>query len=328
MKIYITLDYELFFGSNSGSAQHCIIRPTDDLLKILDPMGVKITFFVDVGYLMRMESQMNEFPKLRSDYDAVSSQIRKLADEGHGIDLHIHPHWEDSFFDGNSWKFDHSRYKLSDFSDEEVMEIVTRYKDTLERISGYTPKAYRAGGWSAQPFLPIKKALAANGVFIDSTVYSKGYYQSQYQVFDFREVSQFKTQYRFSDDLTIEDPEGEFLEIPISSQRVSPLFFWRFAMVKLSKAARHRAYGNGSAVKMSDDQIFRLLTRPSHSVVSIDGYKSSIIQKAFQKYQKETENKGNFVLIGHPKAFTPYSLKQLAKFVKDTHKDHQYVIFS
>lgn len=328
MKIYITLDYELFFGKESGSAECCILQPTEDILKILDPLGVKMTCFVDVGYLIRLEDQQDEFPSLRSDYEKVTEQIRRLATNGHGMELHIHPHWEDSYYDGERWIFDHSRYKLSDFSEEEVMEIVTRYKNTLERISGYTPQAYRAGGWSAQPFLPIKKALEKNEVYIDSTVYSNGYYQSEFQSFDFREVPQFKTQYPFSEDLTLEDPSGKFTEIPISSQQVSPLFFWRFALTKLRKQPKHRPYGNGSSVKMSDDQIFRLLTRPSHSVVSVDGYKASIIQKAFRKYVKKTENKGNFVLIGHPKAFTPYSLKRLAQFVKDTHKDHQYVIFN
>ena len=327
MKIYITLDYELFFGKESGSAEHCIIQPTEDLLKILDPLGVKMTCFVDVGYLMRMEAQKHEHPSLQADYEKVTAQIKRLADEGHGMELHIHPHWEDSHFDGEKWIFDHSRYKLSDFSQEEVMEIVTRYKNILERISGQSPRAYRAGGWSAQPFLPIKDALEKNEVFIDSTVYSNGYYQSDYQTFDFRNVPQFKTEYSFSNDLTVEDTAGNFLEIPISSQRVSPFFFWRFAMTKLRKQAKHRPYGNGSSVKMSDDQIFRLLTRPSNSVVSIDGYKASIIQQAFKTYMRETRNEGNFVLIGHPKAFTPYSLKKVEQFVKNTHEDHSYVTF-
>ena len=44
MDIYLTLDYELFFGEQSGTPEHCIIKPTQDLLSILDPLDIKATF--------------------------------------------------------------------------------------------------------------------------------------------------------------------------------------------------------------------------------------------------------------------------------------------
>jgi hypothetical protein len=41
----------------------------------------------------------------------------------------------------------------------------------------------------------------------------------------------------------------------------------------------------------------------------------------------EPDNNGNFVIIGHPKAFTLYSLKKLEEFLEHTHKIHQYKVF-
>lgn len=327
MKIYITLDYELFFGSKSGSVEKCIIEPTNDLLKIVDPYNVKFTCFVDAGYLIQLEKQKDIYPQLQNDYSKITKQIRDLADNGHGIELHVHPHWEDSYYDGANWVFSKSRYKLSDFKEEEIEDIITRYNDILKRVSGKTPVAYRAGGWSAQPFGPIKKALKNNNIYIDSTVYANGYYNSVNQVFDFRGVSQFNTQYHFSEDITKEDISGNFKEIPISSIKVNPFFFWKFAMIKLLKLAEHNSYGDGFAMGMDKMEALKRLTLPSFSVVSIDGYKASLLRDSLDEYIAGTSDAGNFVMIGHPKAFTAYSLKRVKQFISSTHKEHQYIIY-
>lgn len=327
MEIYITLDYELFFGTNSGSAENCILKPTEALLEILDPYGIKFSCFADAGYLLALEKQMGDYRELQEDYNKVTRQLKLLAANGHGIELHIHPHWEDSRFDGNKWVFDTSRYKLPDFEEGAVMDIVTRYNSLLKRVAGRAPKAYRAGGWSAQPFAPIGKALAANGVFIDSTSYPGGHYESQRQVFDFRDVPMYKSGFRFASDLTREDPSGQFVEIPISAHRVPPAFYWRLAATKIGKGGQHRPFGDGSAIPMSGEGKLKLLTSYSNSVVSIDGFKASFLAEAFRDYVKHTDGKGNFVIIGHPKAFTKYSLKKLASFVEKTHRQHQYKTF-
>ena len=327
MNIYITLDYELFFGDTSGSVENCIIKPTEALLKIVEPYKVKLVCFVDVGYLVKLEEHKEKFPKLQDDYDKVTKQIKYLSKNGHGIELHIHPHWEDSFYNGKEWKFDTSRYKLADFSADEIMRIVTEYTQTLTRISGKAPKAYRAGGWSAQPFKEIGKALLANAISIDSTVYPGGYYESSAQYYDFRKVKQYNTGYRFSEDLTLEKPKGPFEEIPISSYEVSPLFFWKFAYHKLRKQEKHRAFGDGQAIAKTKNDTIKLLLKTSNSVVSIDGYKTTYLQKAYNEYNKNTNGQGNFVIIGHPKAITLYSLKKLDEFIMKSFKSNKYKTF-
>ncbi|MCL6266674.1 polysaccharide deacetylase family protein [Flagellimonas myxillae] len=324
MNIYITLDYELFFGSKSGTVEKCILEPTEELLKLTNPYGIKFTCFVDSGYLLALEKFKSDFRSLKSDYEKITQQIRYLADNGHGVELHIHPHWEDSYYDGAKWVFHTERYRLSNFSEEEIIDIISRYTKVLERISGKSPQAYRAGGWSAQPFGPIGKGLKKNGVLIDSTVYPGGKYLSNNQSFDFSRVDQYKTKYKFSNDLVKEDENGEFTEIPISSYKVPPWFFWKFVLIKFSKQSKHKAYGDGSAIKMAKSNVLKLLFSFSHSVVSIDGYKASLLNKAFRRYRTKTANNGNMVLIGHPKAFTRFSLKKLSNFMESTYRDHNY----
>lgn len=327
MNIYITLDYELFFGSNSGTVEKCIIEPIEELLKITKNHGIKFTCFVDSGYLIALEKYMSSHSLLKSDYIKVTNQIKLLANQGHGIELHIHPHWEDSHYDGDKWIFDTTRYRLSHFEETEINNIITRYTKILKKISGKSPIAYRAGGWSAQPFSAIKAGLKKNHIWLDSTVYPGGKYFSKKQSFDFSTVPQYKTMYKFTDDLTVEEKDGEFTEFPISSQKVSPFFFWRFIIVKFLKRDKHLAFGDGSAIKMEKKNIFKLLLSFSHSVVSIDGYKASLLNNALINYELAAGDQGNFVLIGHPKAFTKYSLKKLKKFIANTHKRHHYKTF-
>jgi peptidoglycan/xylan/chitin deacetylase (PgdA/CDA1 family) len=326
MKIFITLDYELYFGSDTGNPEHCMVRPTEELLKLTDPLGIKFTCFVDSGYLLALEHQKGEYPVLQKDYEMIAKQLRQLSKAGHGIELHIHPHWEDSFFGSRGWEINTHRYKLSAFSESEVLRIVQKHTALLEKITGKPPKAYRAGGWSAQPFQPIGRALENCGVFIDSSVFPGGYYKSDHQEFDFRSVPAYTTEYQFSSGLTIPDSQGKFREIPISSQKVSPFFYWKMAWAKVFGDLDHRSFGNGQPIRLSRGY-FDKLTRTSVDVVSMDGYKSNLLKKAFKNHVKHTSNQGNFVIIGHPKAFTRDSLKRFKRFLEETCREHQYCTF-
>ncbi|MCB0457960.1 MAG: hypothetical protein R2776_08985 [Flavobacteriaceae bacterium] len=324
MNILITLDYELFYDKKP-SLEEQIINPTKELLKIADPLNIKLVLFVDVGYLKCLEKFKGEYPELENDYHLITSQLRELCEKGHEAQLHIHPHWEDTYFNGKEWVFDLTRYRLSHFTDDEILRIVTEYREILHRISGQEITAYRAGGWSAQPWEPIGKALKENNVSIDSTVYPKGVMKSKEQWFDFANVNSDKTSWRFSNDLTKEDKDGYFREVAISAYRVSPLFFWDFAFKRLTKAKGHNALSDASA-RPSNKQIFKLLTRPSNSVVSIDGLKASYLEKAYNWYKKRMLN--DFVIIGHPKAFTPYSLEKFKQFIEKENRHKDVVLFS
>src|SRR5690625_1900952 len=185
MNIFVTLDYELFFGK-SGSVEHCLIKPTDRLLKIADAFNIKLIFFVDVGYLVKLKELKKKSPQLRNDYEKVKEHIQRFVKNGHSAELHIHSHWEDSYFENNEWVFNTARYKLNDFTKPEARAIVSRYTQVLEEVTGKKPIAYRAGGWSVQPFEHIKDALAEQNIFIDSSVFPQGHHNSENQNFDFR----------------------------------------------------------------------------------------------------------------------------------------------
>jgi hypothetical protein len=123
-----------------------------------------------------------------------------------------------------------------------------------------------------------------------------------------------------------EDKNGSFLEVAISSFKVLPFFFWRFVAVRLLKISEHVSYSKSSAVGPSKLHILRLLLWPSYSVVAIDGFKARYLENAYQFYKKK--NLEDFVIIGHPKAFTPFSMKKFKQFIEKENRAKQVVVFS
>lgn len=324
MKILLTLDYELFFGSNTGTLQKSIIEPTNKLLKVLNQYNVKATFFVDSGYVLKLKEYRKEFKILENDYKKIISQIRYLHQNGHEIALHIHPHWEDSFFDGNKWVLNVKRYKLHDFNKDNIKRIVFEYKNVLEEIIDDKIITFRAGGWCIQPFDKIKDALKESGIKIDSTLYKNGLSESETHYFDFRNMPD-KDFYKFENDPLVEKQNGSFTEIPISSIEISPFFFWKFAFFKIFGKEKFKSFGNGKAIERSKLNKLKLMLTFSNSVVSIDGYKSTLLEKAYKNYKKTRLN--NFVIIAHPKALSEFSLVKLESFIKKYQKEIEFVTY-
>ena len=313
MKTLLTFDYEVYFGRRTGSVEKCLLEPTDALARVAAKHGAPLSFFVDTGYLLALRREMRSRTALRLAHDAICRQLNDLARKGHELQLHVHPHWEDARWENGEWKLDLARYALHCFEPAQAGEIVKRYLDALRDLGGPSAgRAYRAGGWVIQPFEKLRPALAAAGVKIDSTVYPGGHRAGSVQPYDFR-AAPARSRWRFEHDPLVEDPKGTFLEVPIASRTLEPSFFWRLALAKKAGGRRHRAFGDGKAIPMDGGDLASRLTRPSTSVVSVDGYKSTFLQEAADDYRRRGLE--DFVVIGHPKALTPYSLERNDHFL-------------
>ncbi len=314
-QLILSFDYELFFGREVGTIENCLIRPVDALLDATSGHNVKLVLFVDAGFLVRLKDAADEFPSLMDDYRRVSGHLEKLHSLGHDIQLHIHPHWEDSYYSGSGWVVDTSRYKLHDFSPQEISNIVSRYKQSLTDIVGDNVFAFRAGGWCIQPFDEISSALHEHEIWLDSTVYFQGVSKDEQRWFDFSQASN-QSIWSFDTDPAIQKEGGRFVEIPISSCRVSPFFYWKMAILKKIGGGQHRSFGDGVAMSYGGGYYLEKLTQYTSSVASIDGVKASFLSKAYQ--QNKRAGGDIFNIIGHPKALSPYSIAQFCKFLDST----------
>lgn len=324
MKIYFTLDYEIYFGKNHGTVEKCMLYPASELMRIAATHDVRFVFFVDCGFIIKLDEFRKKFPVLEKDYHAVTQQVKQLSDAGHDMQLHIHPHWEDSYYDGSRWIIDVKRYKLSDFDAAAISDIVKRYKDVLSRLTGKPVFAYRAGGWCIQPFDKLRDALKASGIRLDSSVFRNGFFETEQYAYDFRNAPD-KDIYRFEKDVNTEDKNGFFTELPISPVRNSPLFFWKLFLLGRWNPHLHKPLGDGRAMPAPGYRK-KLLTRFTDNPVSVDGYNAQLLQKALCRFRKKKLQ--HMVVIGHPKALSRYSLAQIEAFVIKNKAQHAITTFA
>lgn len=306
----------MFFGHKSGSVNRCMIEPTNRLLEISKRYNSKFTFFVDTGMLV----SGGETEAFSSDLSLLREQIKGWDYDGHETGLHIHPHWEDTKWN-DGWKFDLSRYKLSDFNPEEVSLIFDEYYKVLQSYVNQEIISYRAGGWCIQPFKAIQESMKRNGLNIESSVFPGGKNTNQPYYYDFTKVPA-KDHWRFLDDVCVENDQGVFTQFPISSQVYHPLFFWRLFILGRLKPSKHKPIGNGFPAKGGGSKKDFLLKK-NLLCVSADGYFVTQIEKSINKAVKRGDK--NLVVIGHPKACTPFSLNYLDQLLNKISQKHEIV---
>jgi hypothetical protein len=323
LNIYLTYDYELFFGKETGTAEQCILAPTNKLIEVAKRTGVQLTFFIDVGYIKQLRAH-SQFNSVYQDYQRVVKQIKTLVAQGHDCQLHIHPHWEDSYHDGKEWIMNTKRYKLTDFSEADILKIVLEYQKILSDITHQPVNKYRAGGWCLQPFSKVKTAFDAAGLYIDSTVFLDGKNTIAPYYYNFTKCPK-KDSWRFSDELCTENLNGQFIEYPISAYKYSALFFWRLFLLGRLKPKSHKPIGNGFPLP-SVGMRKEMLTKGKCLSASCDGYfvtkLNAICNRNAQRGWEHT------VVIGHPKALTRYSIAKLESFIKQQqNKGHVFTVF-
>ena len=324
MKIFLTYDYELFFGETTGSVSKCLLEPTRKLLNLSKKEGIKMVFFVDVGYLIKMEEFAFKYPELTDELVAVKAQIRDMIDEGHDVQLHVHPHWEKSIYNGEKWVINvNGAYKLADFPIDEIERILSSYKYYLDNLIGRKTIAFRAGGWCVQPFHLLKNSFKKLGLKIDSSVFPGGKFFSPEYNFDFTDAP-MKSEYSFEDDVCLENDSGSFLEYPIASWQYSPFFYWRLYIMGRLNPTKHKMWGDGSFLAQPGRKK-AVLTNFTWNHVSTDGYYASQLVKIEMKFSKE--GRENLVIIGHPKSMTTYSFEKLSEFVHSFKNKHQFITF-
>lgn len=316
MKVQLTLDYELFLGDNTGSITKCLIEPLDALNKVLSKKDVKLTLFVDCAYLLKMKQLAEKYEIINKDCNSVCNHLEKLSKDGHELQFHFHPQWLYSDYSNNTWGMDLDHYKLSDM-EEGVLQV--SFSEALAILRGIAINdvcAFRAGGYSIQTYKHVKDLFLANGIIIDSSVMPGGVILEEKHFYDFRKAPK-KGLWKFSDNVIKEDVNGDFVELPITTN--IPLTNFHYLLKKRSLSQRHagnKIWGDGrsidlvgSTTKRLKDQFSKFL-RPCIFVASIDNVMSENLQDMYDNNKSEY-----FTVIGHPKNFTKKSIQNVESFI-------------
>lgn len=332
MRGFITLDYELSMGRITGTPEMCLVEPMEHLTAMTDKYGIKMNVFVDAAYLLQMHKLKDQYPQLQKDFNTVSSHIRKLDAEGHAIQLHLHPQWLYSAFNGKEWNLDVDHYKLSDMPLGEQKQLIVEGTSLLNSLITRKVTAFRAGGYSVENFSDLYSTFLSAGVTIDTSVLRGEYASGKYQTYDYLRVPD-KTTWKFNKNHKQEDILGRMTEYPISTivlPAVRYLLNKKASHKELSNITSSRQkWGNGVGIGYPGNK-YQVLMKKVRMFFGNKSICATLEGAAYlEKVYKHTSlyYKGDdFVIIGHPKAISPYSIDVFEMFIK-RHPEIEFKLF-
>lgn len=333
MKILLTLDYELFNGKCGGSVTKCLIEPMKKLLPILDTYNAKITLFVDACFLLRLNELKTSTPSLEMDWNMIVSQLKQLSDQGHDVQLHLHPQWLDAAFKDGLWYSNIDTYKLSDIDPQRAKSLFEKGCLLIEQITGKRPIAFRAGDYCAQTYTELSNTMKENGLFVDSSVFRHKKTINQREWFDYSNIPEF-FMYRFKFHIDARDDSGDLIEISIPTFKHGKISILKKKKLIKRCGYSNKPWGDGSSSTggMMEKGIKKILAKlklylkPSRFAMSLDGISCAFL---LSDYSRAVRNNADYVMImGHPKTFSPFSLKCYADFLKHVNGESESVTVS
>jgi hypothetical protein len=327
----LTIDYELFLGSRTGTVEKCMVEPTYRLAKILDINNSKMTVFWDILHYYRLIELENNYLNLKNDRKLIDTQISFLISNGHDIQLHVHPHWLDAEYEDGKWKCKYDRFSIHALSEEEnadkidtVLGCVTKAKQLMEsEIRKYLPDyevtTFRAGGYLIEPFIKLMKAFEYNNIYYDSSVLPGMLNNNSANAYDFRNypIDNF---YNFANSPSESSKDGRFAELPVTTLSIPVFKNLIFTLTRLLKYANLESgrIGTGSGDSNNNSKISKitkiisLLTQPKLMTLTTDGN----FTERFNYMYKKVKN--NSTMILHSKLLNSHTLNILReKLIND-----------
>lgn len=319
--ILLTFDFELFLGSSSGSVDNCLIKPTLELMKVVEKYQLSPVFFVDTLYLHRLKEITTTNIPAAKDYEKIKQLLQRIISYGGYIFHHIHPHWLDAIYlpDINQWDVSNKqRFALSNLNYQEIEEVFSISNAVVSEIYSETKMpeflGFRAGGLYAQPFKCYMKQMEKYNIRYDFSVLKNakstgmsGLYEFDYSVFPDEDI------YTFSEDLLIKQEQGKFIEVSMDQLRLRGIYKilnGTYYRININKESWKRL-GDGTpstnqvktAVKSS-----KLSSTETFSIELLNNYKARLYERYFK-------HKQFMHLISHPKLFSQHNIEAFDYFI-------------
>lgn len=328
--LLLTFDYELYLGDRSGTPQDCLIAPTRHLLRIAARHPLKMIFFVDTLYLLRLRKQAATDAKCGEDLELVSGQLKELVEAGHYLFPHLHAHWLDAEYRPgvNEWLLNDARYYRLHAVDQDLRrQLFGESMTLLEKIvrsagASYPIDAYRAGGWSIQPFDLFAPLFREFGIRHEFSVAARRWSFTRAHWFDFTAIEQASGPYPFSGDVVKPDPEGDFIEFPISFVETGK---WSRRLDMLLRRTVYkkflRPYGKGGILHAESlphdparhQDLFYL------QLASVENFRAPFMPE----YKRFIEKNDYLHFISHPKLLSHENLFWLDRILDDLYDRHE-----
>jgi hypothetical protein len=308
------------------------VAPTDRLIRLFAEYGAKLTIMADVAEILKFKEYSEKSGRDDYHYESICAQLRRAIKSGHDVQLHIHSAYFNARHDGVRWLQDWSEYDFARLPYERMSWMVKTCKDFLETLltpadPSYRCHVFRAANWSVSPSKNVVRALVANGIEIDTSVFKYGRRDSRVR-FDYSHAHSHATPWRVKeDDICVSDVNGSLWESPIYSERrwigafVTPSRIYRAYLSWRHNVARERdgdVESQEGTCPQSRWPITSLLRRHAWKAdfnqCSARQLIRALRRVRGQRFDKDAPSA--FVLIGHSKLLTEGSVRRLRPFLE------------
>jgi hypothetical protein len=166
-------DWELS-GNGSGDVRELQFRPMRELVKIYNAHGVRGSFNAEVMQQLAFRKFESQYPELKTLADEWDTIVRETYSQGHDVQLHIHPQWQDAQYEGGQWRLT-SDWSILNYSPEEAFQMISAGKEYLENLlravdPDYRCVSFRSGSWCIAPSPHILQLLVRLGIVFDMSI--------------------------------------------------------------------------------------------------------------------------------------------------------------
>jgi glycosyltransferase involved in cell wall biosynthesis len=283
----------------------------------------------DAAEILKFKEYKDRYGRDDYGYEAITDQLRGAIRNGHDVQLHLHPSYFNATHENGRWVQDWSEYDFAGLPFARMAWMVRTGKEFLEDLlraeePGYRCIAFRAANWSVEPSREIVRALLANAITVDTSVFKYGR-RSGIVNFDYSRAYSNREPWPVKeDDICGRDENGLLWEVPIySEQRWLGAFLTAGRIARSLQGRRHRippgtgAPAAGGAGKTGRGPAAVMLRQAWKADLNQCSGRQLVhaLERATRPGAGENERDLPFVLIGHSKLFSRRNERLLAPFL-------------
>jgi len=162
-------------GNGSGDPRVLQFAPIRKLVSIFNNYGIRGSFNAEVMQQLAYRRMQEQFPELKAIADEWDEVVTQAFQQGHDIQLHLHPQWRDATYEEDGqWRVE-GDWSILNYPASEMRAMLACSKLYLERLlrrirSNYTCVSFRAGSWCAAPSESLLPILSELGFVFDMSI--------------------------------------------------------------------------------------------------------------------------------------------------------------
>lgn len=189
-KIYLAFvdDWELS-GNGSGDIRELQFQPMRKLVKIYNANGIRGSFNAETMQQLSFRKHQAANPELKELADEWEDHVRETYRQGHDIQLHVHPQWQDAEYKDGKWKLK-GDWSILNFDLEPAYRLLQSGKEYLENLlqpldRDYRCVSFRAGSWCIAPSPHVLSLLVKLGIVFDMSIVGGLHYETKNITLDY-----------------------------------------------------------------------------------------------------------------------------------------------